>query len=289
MKRENQAGPNPGTAPAAIRRLAISLSTLSLLLLPRPAAGQLRPTGPVEWDIFENVRPWAFGLGVGLLEGQRASLAGTSGDLLEGGNFRIAYRSGRIGLEFTGTLARRFRDEDILRSPAPGTDGPDGRTRHDAGDMLATTLIRLNSADSPFLVALRFGTRLPTTSNEPGLDRDRTDFFTTLAAHYRAGRYAVSAETGLAILSTRVDGIDQLDVQNFSFAIESRVGPLTASGGIVGQDDWHRRVVRGNEDLSEIRLGLRAGDRAWVAVTAVKGIAEFSPGYGVLVMLGVRR
>jgi hypothetical protein len=262
---------------------------MALLALSRPAGAQLRPTGPVEWDVLENARPWNFGLGLGLLEGQRASLAGTSGDLLEGGNFRIAYRSGRIGLEFTGTLTRRFRDEDILRAPAPGTDGPTGRTRRDAGDVLATTLIRLNASDSPFLLALRFGTRLPTTSNEPGLDRDRTDFFTTFAARYRTGRVAVSAETGLGILSTRVDGIDQLDVQNFSFGIESRFGPILATGGIVGQDDWHRRVVRGNEDLSEIRLGLRAGEVRWLSVTAVKGIAEFSPGYGVLFMVGLRR
>jgi hypothetical protein len=289
MNDETRTGPLAGAAAAAKRWLVAVLPILGLMTLPVSATGQLRPTGPVEWDIFENVRPWAFGLGVGLIEGQRASLAGTTGDLLEGGNFRIAYRSGRIGLEFTGTLARRFRDEAILRSPAPGTDGPTGKIRHDAGDVLATTLIRLNGADSPFLVALRFGTRLPTTSNEPGLDRDRTDFFTTLAARYRVGRFAVSAETGLGILSTRVDGIDQLDVQNFSAGVESRVGPVIATASIVGQDDWHRRVVRGNEDLSELRFGLRAGDRQWVSVTAVKGIAQFSPGYGVLVMLGVRR
>jgi hypothetical protein len=274
---------------ASIRRVAALVPILGLLVLPGRAIGQMRPTGPVEWDIFENVRPWVFGLGAGYIEGQRASLAGTSGDLLEGGNFRIAYRSGRIGVEFTGTLARRFRDEEIFSPPAPGTDGPTGRIRHDAGDVLATTLIRLNNSGSPFLVALRFGTRLPTTSNEPGLDRDRTDFFSTLAARYRFGRFAVSAETGLGILSTRETGTDQLDVQNFSAVLESRIGPLTATGGIVGQDDWHTHVVRGNEDLSEIRIGLRAGDRQWFSLTAIKGIADYSPGYGVLLMLGVRR
>lgn len=271
-----------------MRNVAIRLAALALLGFPRAAHAQLRPTGPIEWDVLENARRWNFGLGAGLIEGQRASLAGTSGDLLEAGNFRIAYRSGRIGLEFTGTLARRFRDEEILRAPAPGTDSPTGRIRHDAGDVLATTLVRLNSADSPFLFALRFGTRLPTTSNEPGLGRDRTDFFSTLAARYRTGRFAVSAETGLGILSTRTPGIDQLDVQNFCVSMESRFGPVLAMGSLVGQDDWHRRVIRGNEDLSEVRLGFRAGDRRWISLTAIKGIAQYSPGYGVLLMIGVR-
>jgi hypothetical protein len=138
-------------------------------------------------------------------------------------------------------------------------------------------------------VALRFGTRLPTTSNEPGLDRDRTDFYATLGGRWRLGAFALSGEGGVGILGTRVDGLDQLDVLTYSAGVEWRVGPLVSHGIIVGQDDVHLRVVRGNEDLSEVRVGIRGGDRIWFSASAVKGIADFSPGHGLLFMVGMRR
>jgi hypothetical protein len=269
-------------------RLFAVLFALAFTARPSTAA-QLRPVGPLDWDVLEAVRPLSVGVGFGYINDQQASLAGTRGDLVELGNFKIAWRSGRVGVEIAGTLARRFKDQKIVRPPVLGTNPPNGEIRRDAGDILASTLVRLTKEEQPVVLALRFGTRLPTTSDEPGLDRDRTDFFTTFGARYNTGSFAFGGEGGVAILGTRLDSVDQLDVLTYSFGVEWRVGPVTSSGVIIGQDDMHSRVIRGNEDLSELRFGVKAGSRIWVSASAIKGLADFSPGNGLLLMVGMRR
>jgi len=271
----------------ALLRLARVTITCMLVIDPRSLAGQLRPIDPIGWDVLDPAHSWIVDVGVGVMQNQLASLAGTRGDLVELGNFRVAWRSGRIGVEIAGTLLRRFRDGAVFADPVLGANPPDGETRHDAGDVRAATTIRLNGA-SPVLMALRFGTRLPTTSEEVGLDRDRTDFFATFGARYRSGPFSIGGESGVAINGTRVDGVDQLDVWTYSLGIDYRFGPVTAGGAIVGHNDMHRRVIRGNEDLNELRLGLGAGDRVRFAATFVQGLADFSPDRGLLVSVGLR-
>lgn len=253
------------------------------------AAVQLRPLAPVNWRLVSGERRLSAAIGMGVLNGQQASLAGTRGNLEELGNFRIGLRSDRIALEVAGTLLRRFTDQVVLRPPAPGSDPPGDSPRRDAGDVIASTAIRINSGNDPLQVALRFGTRLPTPSNEVGLDRDRTDFFSTVASRYRAGPLTLSVEGGVAILGTRVDGVDQLDVLLYSGGVEFKAGPVTASGSVIGQNDVHAGVTRGNEDLSEARFGISAGDRMWVSAMTVFGLADFSPRRGLLVMVGMSR
>lgn len=264
--------------------------TASLAVVPcgRAAGAQLRPVEPLDWSLVGGTHDVSAGVGVGLLKDQQASLAGTRGDLHEYGNFRVGVRSGRITLEVAGTLVRRFEDQAVLRPPAAGSDPPDRTIRRDAGDVVASSVIRISGA-GPAQVALRFGTRLPTPSNEVGLDRDRTDFFSTLAGRYSAGPLTMSAESGVAILGTRVDGLDQLDVLVFSAAAELVAGPVTAQTAVIGQNDMHSGFVRGNEDLSEVRFGLTAGDRIWGSAMTVIGLSDFSPRRGILLMVGVQR
>ncbi len=240
------------------------------------------------WDIFNVPEPFTVGLGLGFLDDQRASLAGVDGNLLELGNLRITWRSGRIGVEFTGAMSRRYYDQQIEQAPIEGTDAPTGKPRHDAGDVLAWTMLRLAGQDRG-MVALRFGTRLPTTSNEPGMDRDRTDFFTSLGGRWRGGIFSVGGDAGLGILGTRTASIDQLDVLTYGFNIDAKLGPLTSSGAFTGQTDLHSSFVRGDEDLSEIRVGLRGGERTFVSLTAIKGLLHYSPDIGLQLMVGVRR
>lgn len=259
------------------------------LLWPAAGAAQLRPVDPIDWSLFDTTHTVLAGLGFGVLHNQSASLAGTRGNLIEAGNFRFAWRSGRVGLELAGTLVRRFSDETIVADPYIGSDPPNGEPRQDAGDIRAATVIRITPETTPVLLALRFGTRLPTTSEQPGLDRDRTDFFATVGANWKRGSLSLGGESGVSINGTRVNGVDQLDVWTYSMSLEYRMGSIVPHGHIVGQNDVHRRVVRGNEDLTELRLGVRAGERIWFAASFVQGLADYSPGRGVLLMAGVRR
>jgi hypothetical protein len=191
-------------------------------------------------------------------------------------------------LELSGTMHRRFEDRVVVRAPEPGADPPTGQWRHDAGDIRAATLVRLSGDNAPALLVLRFGTRLPTTSEEAGLDRDRTDFFATVGARWHDGPLSLSGESGVGIHGTRLSGYDQSDVWTYAFGLEYDVGPLTSTASLVGHKDGLKSDVRGNEDLNELRVGMRAGSRYWIQAAAVVGFAEFSPGGGLLLMFGLR-
>lgn len=256
-----------------------------------PAQAQLRPVHPLDWKSFDSDVTLLAGAGFGLLRDQHASLAGTRGTLYEFGNINIAWRAGhRVVLEVAGTARRGFDDQDTVRDEWPGVDPPTGRRRHDAGDVRVSTIVALSNPDARASVALRFGTRLPTTSDENGLERDRTDFYATLGGRYQYGRLSFSGESGVAINGTRLDSPwDQLDVLMYSFGIDYDAGFLAPSLVIVGHDDLHGWELRGNEDLSEVRFGVRAGDRFWAEALAVKGITTFSPSHGLLLTIGIQR
>jgi len=280
-----------GIIRAPIRGLAlacvVSGALLPVVLLAAPAAAQLRPFDPLDWNTFDSPHSVSVGIGLGVLHGQILSLAGTRGNLVEMGRFRAWLRSGRITVDAAGTLHRRFVDHATLRAPVGPAAPSDGSARSDAGDIVATTAIRLTAETTPFQTVLRFGTRLPTASDAPGMERDLTDFFASVAGRYRTGRVALGGEAGLGLLG-RTRGLNQQDVLTFSAFAESRLGALTVTGSIVGHDDLHRGAVPGNEDLSEARLRLRAGDRTWISATAIRGIARYSPGLGLYVMAGFR-
>src|SRR5690606_13222845 len=112
-------------------------------LVPHESAAQMRPLEPVLWQAYEPDAEMRAGVGIGVMDGQRASLAGTRGTLFELGNWFITYRSGRFALEFAGTAVRMFEDDDVLSPPFERTDPPDGDARIDAGDVRIATILRL--------------------------------------------------------------------------------------------------------------------------------------------------
>jgi len=101
---------------------------------------------------------------------------------------------------------------------------------------------------------------------------------------------AVGAETGVSINGTRESHFEQSDVWVYVLRAERAGGALVPSVTVTGHmDGLAGRTIRGNEDLGEVRLGLRAGRRRWVEASLVKGYTSFSPGVGVLVAAGVAR
>ncbi|HET6762313.1 MAG TPA: hypothetical protein VFH27_01545 [Longimicrobiaceae bacterium] len=264
----------------------------ALLAFAAPAGAQLRPLDPVAWSVFEGDHAVEAELGGAWLRGQRASLAGTQGDLWEAGNLRLSWRSGRVAVEAGGTLQRFFHERSRFAEPDPLGDvaaAPGGR-RHDSGDYRIQTLVRLTPAGWSGLGVLRFGTRLPTTDNMTGLDRDATDFFFTLGGRARRGAAAVAGEAGLGIFGTRRPRFEQDDVLLYAASAEWTAGPLAATVGAVGQKHGAaHRQIRGNEDLGELRAGIRAGRRRWVRVQAVHGYERTSPRAGVIASVGVAR
>src|SRR5262245_54555033 len=141
-----------------------------------PLSAQLRPLEPLPWDVLGQPATLHVSARSGWFDAQRASLAGTVGRLIELGEVRAVVRAGRVLLEFAGTPQRIFEDDSVFAAPAGGAEAPPvNRRRHDSGDYRVSTVIPL--FDRRVQAVLRFGTRLPTTDNRIGLDRDQTDFF----------------------------------------------------------------------------------------------------------------
>lgn len=251
------------------------------------ARAQLRPLDPVDFQSFHGA-PVRVQAGAGVFWSQHASLAGTRGTLWELGEFRATIRTGRMVMELGGTVQRLFRDDEILYPPfGDATAPPPDGHRHDAGDYRVGTVVRLTPDASATLATLRFGTRLPTTDNRVGLDRDAIDFYTTLAAHHHFGRFALAAEAGLGINGTRVPTYEQADVLIYGMTAEMTAGHIAPFIVFMGQQDFQEYPIRGNEDLSEVRVGIRAGHTRWINVAWVHGLTEYSPSNGLQMSLGM--
>ena len=270
------------------RYTQLALAACAVLVCAPAARAQLRPLEPFEWRIFDAGWQVSAQVGAGWLPGQRASLAGTEGTLVEAGNFRAFWRTGRVVLEAGGTVQRLFDEESRFAPSEPDVDADEDGKRRDAGDYRVLTAVRLTNEGAPVAAALRFGARLPTTDNTVGLDRDATDFFATLAGRAVRGRVAVQAEAGVGIFGTRERAFEQDDLLVYAVRAEYAAGPIQLMLTVLGQQvGTGHEEIRGNESLGEVRLGLRTAGRRWLMAEAVRGYTDFSPGLGILVSAGM--
>jgi hypothetical protein len=266
------------------------LTLVSSLATATAAQAQLRPLEPVPWKLFEASNNFAAEIGGSRLLDQKASLAGTSGTLTELGNFSVAFRTGRVVLEAAGTGQRLFHDQSRFAQSYPDVVTAPGGDRHDSGDYRISTAVRLTPDAFPVVGVLRFGTRLPTTDNTTGLDRDATDFFATVGASSQRGPVSIGAETGLGIHGTREARFEQDDLLLYATRVELNGKSWTPTLSFVGQvHGYDHNAIRGVENLGEIRLGVRAGQSKWIRVEAVKGYTTFSPSSGILITAGLVR
>jgi len=266
-------------------RIAVAMGIPAVAL---PAAAQLRPLDPIQWRMYQRNSTAAGELGIARLFDQRASLAGTEGDLWEIGNFVVAWRTGRVILEAGGTAQRLFREEERFAPAYADVDPTDDGHRHDSGDYRISTSVRLTPDHWQTTGVLRFGTRLPTTSNRTGLDRDALDFFATVGAGRAVGAFALTGEAGLGIHSTREDRFEQDDLLLYALRAEYRRFAVIPSLSALGQMHGSAHsAIRGVENLGELRAGLRAGSRRWIRAELVVGYETFSPSNGVVLTAGI--
>lgn len=263
-------------------------AALLLLTTATGAGAQLRPLPPLEWTLFDSGRVATARLGGEMLLDQRASLAGTQGRLLELGEFALGVRSGRMAVEVAGTILRLFDDESVFAEPYGGALTESGPRRRDAGDFRVSTMVLLTPPENESAVVLRFGTRLPTTDNEVGLERDRTDFFALLGGRMKRGGMWLGGEAGVGINGTHDPNLEQSDVLMYSVTAAYQTGWFAPRVSLVGHMDgmtgW---ALRGNEELAEIRLGARVGREVWAQVETVHGLLPFSPRLGVVAFIGL--
>jgi len=271
-----------------ISRIFAALALIQLI--PAPAVAQLRPLEPIQWRLFEEEKSIAAEIGAGRFLDQRASLAGTTGDLWEAGNFSLAGRTGRVVLEASGTAQRFFHETSRFEAAYPDVEPSGDGKRHDSGDYRLSTTVRLTPSRFPFDGVVRFGTRLPTTDNTTGLDRDALDFFATVGAIAARGALLVAGEAGLGIHTTREQQFEQDDLMLYALRAEYRARLVIPSFAVLGQmHGTTHSAIRGVENLGEMRAGLRAGRSLWIRAEYVRGYETFSPSSGVIVTAGLIR
>ncbi|MGH7475648.1 MAG: hypothetical protein ACRELD_05110 [Longimicrobiales bacterium] len=268
--------------------VSLALAPLMLLIAP-PLAAQLRPIEPADWAALEASAPATIAIGALGAAGQRAALAGSRGTLLEIGIVHAALRTGRVLLEIEAGAVRVLDEDTVLEPPAAYTRASDGRRRVDAGDIVVSTLIALTPLDRAATAALRFGTRLPTSDNTAGLERDQTDFFVTFGGRARRDRLRLAAELGLAILGTRDPLYEQADMVTYAGGARLQTSLASPFVALVGQWNPSDSVrPRGIHNLAELRAGLVVGHRRFLEVTAARGLTALSPGVALRISAGVR-
>jgi hypothetical protein len=194
-----------------------------------------------------------------------------------------------VVIEAGGTVQRIFDDERRF-APAHEEVTEAGPDRHDSGDYRIATVVRLTPERWAPVGILRFGTRLPTTDNRVGLDRDAIDFFALLGGRAERAGASLAAEAGITINTTRQADFEQDDLLVYILRAEYDRLPVVPSATLTGQQiGTGHREIRGNESLSELRLGLRAGGRFWVRGEYVIGLADASPGGGLILVGGWER
>ncbi len=265
------------------------LCALCLIAFARSAQAQLRPLEPLDPDFWFDAGNLRARVHVAWLDDQRASLAGARGRLIELGDVGLFVRTGRIVLEFAGTPQRWFTEESRFAAETGGAHpSPADGKRHDAGDYRVGTSVRLAGLESRVIPVLRFGARLPTTDNMVCLDRDATDFFALIGGLAGSKRWRISGETGIGINGTRLPNYEQSDVLLYSLTVQYHAGLVLPFVTALGQEDLKERVIRGNEDLGELRAGVRIGQARWLVVQGVLGYSTFSPRAGVIIGGGAR-
>lgn len=266
-----------------------ALALLLCALAAAPASAQLRPAEPLDWRIFDRETQLVMSAGSGVLLEQGATIAGSRGTLAELGTYRLLWRSGRAGIDFGGTAVWRFREDTILRERAEGVDEARNGTRMDAGPLTVAAIVRLTPEHWRTDVALRFGTRIPTTSDESGLERDRTDFLATLGARWRYHGFSAMGETGVGINGTRDHEYPQSDVWSFALRLQQQVSHYAVFAGINGHQDGHSWTPpRGNEDQAEAHGGVRVGRRWWAQGVYIHGWRGPAPNHGLQLSAGVQ-
>jgi hypothetical protein len=255
-----------------------------------PAGAQLRPLEPMQTRLFTERATVSAEIGASRLLDQRASLAGETGNLWEIGTFTAAWRTGRVILEAAGTAQRFFHETSKFETPYPDVEPAEDDRRHDSGDYRLSTTVRLTPLHFPAVGSVRFGTRLPTTDNTTGLDRDAVDFFATVGLASDRGPLFITGEAGLGIHTTRENRFEQDDLLLYALRTEYSFGGIKPSIAVIGQmHGTGHSAIRGVENLGELRAGFRAGRAYWVRVEYVKGYETFSPSQGFILTAGLLR
>jgi len=248
----------------------------------------MRPLGPVFWEGFDLPRGEASG-GVAIYSDQPATRAGVKGRLVEWGDLHATVRVGKVLFEAEGSVRRVLTEQVPFGRAEPDVQRAVAGRRSDTGDFRFLTTVMITDPPGSTDIAFRFGARLPTTDEVVGLERDQTDLFFTFAARWRGESFTAFAESGLGIFGTAQSAPDQTDPILYMLGVSVPRTHINTQVEWVGHYDPRAPgPPPGNDHLSELRVRLRTQGTLWVEAMGLTGLAEHSPGYGLVLRLGRR-
>lgn len=189
-------------------------------------------------------------------------LSGLSGDLWSLGEARA-----RFGLSSNVELVASWTAQHFLsvgsRAPSavPLTVEP-GEGSRDFGDVSLGVVLRVLGQQGwrPAL-GLSFETRLPTTNEGRGIGTNTTDFFSSVIAARRLGRWSLLADVGVGILEAPAEVGEQNDVLVYDLSVTVALSQRARSFLVLdGQASTRRRIPVGTEDWATLQWG---GDYAF--------------------------
>lgn len=265
--------------------LLAPLLATTLAATPAAAAAQLRPMEAVPWRNGPETMVMA---GASAYGSARAPMAGVEGTLYEAAVVQLSAAFGRAAVRVQA--ARHVLDPARRYAPPARTTEDRGLERlSDFSDVTLETLLYFSTPDW-LMAGMRLGSRVPSSDNEVGLDRDQADVYGTLMLGGGGEAVWIETEAGVGVHGSRgTQRLEQQDPLLYSAFLRAHRGPITARIGLIGHvfwtNDWS---TRGNENMGEWRAGLRVGHHTFLDAAAVAGLTRTSPDWGLRLRVGRR-
>lgn len=256
---------------------------LFLVLSNQFAFAQQRPL--ITEDV-EVVKPGSVRLefGFDFTQRKRFPVSGLQGDLSRLGVASMTFGlAPNVEIEVGGVIHNSLAISRRDTSAIP-LDLKNINSTSDIGDFFLATKVKVRNETNRFpAIGVRFGVQLPNSNQARGIGLNQTNFFMTTLASKTIGKFRVSGNLGLAILTAPTELFSQNDVMLYGFSVvyplNERVSLL---GEINGRLNTRKQAQLGTESDSEARLGARfkASGLMW-DVSALTGFHKNSLKSGV--------
>jgi hypothetical protein len=212
--------------------------------------------------------PETIGSGLVLLEGGIDywreifyPVSGLTGNLLRIPTLGVSFGVSSIAeIQVDGGLHNRLTITDRDFAPLSSLVASAGDTTSSIEDLVIGAKIRLLSeTDGRPALGVRFATKLPNASNESGIGRDTTDFFSSFLIGKTVQSIRIVGNGGVAILQDPIDGHRQNDVITYGLslarAIHQGVEVVGEVNGYIDVRDGE--PPPGTEPRGAFRIGAR--------------------------------
>ncbi len=264
----------------------IALLIFRALLMLLSGVAVIAQQRPLITEDVEVVKPGSVRLefGFDFAQRKRFPVSGLQGDLSRLGVASMTFGlAPNVEVEVGGVIHNSLAISRRGTSSIP-LDLKNINSTSDVGDFFIATKIKVrNETNRTPAIGLRFGVQLPNSNQARGIGLNQTNFFMTALASKTVGKFRVSGNLGLSILTAPTQLFTQNDVMMYGLSVvyplNDRVSLL---GEVNGRMNTRKTAPLGTESDGEARFGARfkASGLLW-DVSALTGLHKNSIKSGV--------